>query len=129
MPRAFWKAVVPPVTRRELQASSPLFLGVAQGVAAQVTLDEVVASAWTAVPKPARTRAAVTAVAEPTRCHLRRMWGKSVRKVQPPDGEGQGRCGCVPSVRFPRRRAAACDTVHLVPYATTENGLNSDLRH
>src|ERR1044072_6910410 len=108
MPRAFWKAVVPPVTRRELQASSPAFLGVAQGVAAQVTLDEVVASAWTAVPKPARTRAAVTAVAEPTRCHLRRMWGKLVRKVQPPDGEGTGAVR-VRTVGFPRLRAAACE--------------------
>ena len=73
---AFWKAVVPPVTRKELQASSPLCLGVAQGVAVQVTVEEVLlavsgaALAWAAVPKPASTRAAVPRAEVPIRRHL-----------------------------------------------------------
>jgi hypothetical protein len=97
---AFWKAVVPPVTRSALQAIWP-FAGVEQA-GLHVTLEEVeavvevalaagAAFAGPAAPKPARTRAAVPAAAAPIRRHLPRMaglagsWGFEVRNGQPPE--------------------------------------------
>lgn len=104
---AFWKAVVPPVTRSALQAIRP-FVGVAHARVhvtlpadglAVVVAGAGAAVAWPVVASPARTSAVAATAADPMRLHRPRteglLEGVSVDLLMDPAGPPDGVWGVV----------------------------------